>query len=471
MCWKQKINCLIQLSDIKKIYFVGIGGIGMSALARYFAGQKVQVSGYDKTSTSLTDTLQNNGIAVSFSDEVETAPKDVQLVVYTPAIPQDHPQLQYYRQQGYPVLKRSEVLELVSTGSFNICVAGTHGKTTISTMIAQILRHSEYGCNAFLGGISVNYNTNFWSNERNICVIEADEYDRSFLRLHPNVAIVSAMDADHLDIYGTEENLQNAFVDFTRKLKPGGLLITRAGLKRSYEMQAGQHLTYSLDDAASDVYAANITIRNGGYQFDAVLKDKRITGISLHMGGMHNVENSLAAIAVANSLGIAPEKIVHAVSEFKGVKRRFETIAKTDKVTYIDDYAHHPEELKALLNSTTQLFEGRNCTIVFQPHLFSRTKDFADEFATSLDIANHVILLPIYPARETPVEGVSSEMILERIKNPNKSIMTKPEFILYLEKQYLPSLHKDRSEVLITAGAGDIDALVAPIKEMITGLQ
>ena len=459
---------MIQLSDIQKIYFIGIGGIGMSALARYFQSQGIQVEGYDKTATPLTDSMIQSGIRICFTEEVNAAPKDVQLVVYTPAIPNDHAQLQYYREQGYPVQKRSEVLELISAGSYNICVAGTHGKTTISTMIAHILRHTGYGCNAFLGGISANYNTNFWNNERNVCVIEADEYDRSFLRLHPDIAVVSAMDADHLDIYGTEEALRQAFVDFTHKIKPGGLLLTKFGLKQQCEMKQDRHLTYSLQNDSADVYGASIRMKQGGYEFDVVMKDNPIENVQLNMGGMHNVENVVVAIAVAHALGIDNDAIKDAVNEFKGVKRRFEYIVKNDRLIYIDDYAHHPEELRALLTSARTLFKDKKCTVLFQPHLFSRTKDFADEFALSLDIANHVILLPIYPARETPVEGVTSELIFEKMKNDNKGIMTKPAFLSYLEHKYLPDLNTESGEVFITAGAGDIDTLVAPVKEKIS---
>lgn len=457
---------MIQLSDIQHIYFIGIGGIGMSALARYFQAQGIQVQGYDKTSTPLTDALIQSGINVCFTDSIELAPKDVQLVVYTPAIQDTHVQLQYFIKVGYPVLKRSEVLELVSSGSFNICVAGTHGKTTISTMIAHILRHTGYGCNAFLGGISTNYNTNFWSNVRNVCVIEADEYDRSFLRLHPDVAVVSAIDADHLDIYGTEEALQQAFMEFTRQVKPGGLLLTKFGLKQ-YEIKHDRHLTYSLQNDAADVYGANIRMKQGGYEFDVVMKDNLLDHVFLNMGGMHNVENAVVAIAAAHALGIENDRIKNAVQEFKGVKRRFEYIVRNKRIIYIDDYAHHPEELRALLSSARTLFTTKRCTIVFQPHLFSRTKDFADEFAESLEIADQVILLPLYPAREMPVEGVSSELIYKKIKNNHKHLMTKQDLLSYLEHEYLPNLNHDFGEVLITAGAGDIDALTRPIKEMI----
>lgn len=458
---------MIQLGDIKKVYFIGIGGIGMSALARYFHCRNVEVSGYDKTSTVLTKDLEESGIAIHYEDNIDLIPLDVQLVVFTPAIPESHKELQYYRQQGTPMMKRSEVLGIISSASFNICVAGTHGKTTISTMIAHILRHSQYGCNAFLGGISGNYNTNFWSSERNVSVIEADEYDRSFLRLHPDIAIISAMDADHLDIYGTEDALQQAFIEFSRQVKPDGLLISKFGLRRRRKLIAYKNLTYSLQNEAADIYVANIQMDNGSYTFDVMMKENMLDHVVLNMGGMYNIENAIAAIAVASQLGIENYKIKAAVEAFKGVKRRFEYIVKSESIVYIDDYAHHPEELKALLTGATTLFDGKKCTIVFQPHLFSRTRDMADEFARSLDLADEVILLPIYPAREQPIEGVSSRMILDRMINKNKKLMTKEEVVKYIEEKFMPGLNKEFGEVLITAGAGDIDGLIEPVKEII----
>ena len=460
---------MIQLDDINKVYFIGIGGIGMSALARYFHSRNAEVSGYDKTSTVLTKALEESGIAIHYEDNVNLLSPDVQLVVYTPAIPEGHSELQYYRQQGVPLMKRSEVLGIISSGSFNICVAGTHGKTTISTMIAHILRSSEYGCNAFLGGISTNYNTNFWSSERNVSVIEADEYDRSFLRLQPDIAIISAMDADHLDIYGTEEALQQAFIAFSQKVKPGGLLISKFDLRRRRKLVADNNLTYSLYNESADVYAANIRMHNGSYTFDVMMKDNMLDNVVLNMGGMYNIENAIAAITVASRLGIDNYNIKAAVGAFKGVKRRFEYIVKNDIIVYIDDYAHHPEELKALLTGATTLFHGRKCTIVFQPHLFSRTRDMADGFARSLDLADEVILLPIYPAREQPVEGVTSRMILDRMQNKNKKLMSKEEVLKYIEEKFMPAINKEFGEILITAGAGDIDELIKPLETIITG--
>ncbi len=373
---------MIQLNDIKKIYFIGIGGIGMSALARYFKSRGTVVSGYDKTVTQLTRQLESEGVDIHYEERVSDIPSDVQVVVYTPAMPKDHKELVHYQENNFLVLKRSEVLEIISNSSFNICIGGTHGKTTITTMVAHVLRSSGYGCNAFLGGISGNYQTNFWSHERNVCVIEADEYDRSFLRLSPDIAIISSMDADHLDIYGTEEALQEAFVQFGSNVKKGGLLLNKFGLKRGHDLKADQHLTYHLQDKNADVYAANIQMINGGYEFDVVQKDGILNGVILNMGGMHNIENAIAAIAVAHHLDIDVEKIKEAIRSFKGVKRRFEYImapgSNAGGIIMVDDYAHHPEELRALITGAKSLFSGSKCTLVFQPHLYSRTNDLAD---------------------------------------------------------------------------------------------
>ena len=490
------------LNEIQHVYFIGIGGIGMSAIARYFHSKGIEVSGYDRTATDLTKQLEAEGISIHYTEDVTTIPKDVDLVVYTPAVPKDHAELVYYRQQGYKVVKRSDVLQAISTHSFNICVAGTHGKTTISTMIAHILRYSGYGCNSFLGGISVNYHTNFWSSPNNVCVIEADEYDRSFLKLSPNIAIITAMDADHLDIYGDERSMQDAFIEFANKIKDGGLLITKFGLKRikahpvrfsggkatstqsslvevvdekpeSLNSKGGRelHITYSLQNDSADVFAQNIKIEDGGYEFDVNGKIA-LSNIQLRIGGMHNVENSLVAMVVASELGIDAEKIKAAVADFKGVRRRFEYIIPPKKKLQggyvepimIDDYAHHPEELRALLTSVRSLFPQRIVTVVFQPHLFTRTRDLADGFADVLSIADRVILLPIYPARELPIEGVSSEMILSKIDHAEKMMLTKEGLINWMRGH---EVNKEFGEVVVMAGAGDIDALVQPVKNII----
>jgi len=450
----------MDINNIKRIYFIGIGGIGMSALARYFNSKNVKVSGYDKTETALTKQLTKEGIAVHYEDNLDLIDKDAQLIVYTPAVPAEHKELNYYKQNNYLIVKRSDVLGEITKSSFNICVAGTHGKTTTSTMIAHILRNSDYGCNAFLGGIAVNYDNNFWSSENNVCVVEADEYDRSFLKLSPDVAIITAMDADHLDIYGTAEAMEQAFIDFSNKIKSNGLLISKFGLKRSNDLKASIHLHYSLQNKSADVYADSIKMNNGSYQFDIVMKDWILKDVVLNMGGMHNIENSVAAITVAHHLKIDDDKIKKAVADFKGVKRRFEYIIKNDQQVMIDDYAHHPEELRALISGAKALFNNKKCTVVFQPHLYTRTRDLADEFAASLDLADEVILLPIYPARELPIEGVSSEMILSKMKGNNKSVKTKENLLNWIKE--------NKTELLVTAGAGDIDMLVQPIKEILT---
>lgn len=450
----------------KQVYFIGIGGIGMSALARYFHTQGALVSGYDKTSTPLTRELEASGIGVHYNEDLTKVPQNAELVVYTPAIPKEHQELVYLQQQGYNVVKRSDVLQMISNSSFNICIAGTHGKTTITTMIAHLLRDSGYGCNAFLGGISVNYGTNFWSHERNVCVIEADEYDRSFLKLSPDIAVITAMDADHLDIYGTAEEMEKAFIEFTGKVKPSGKLVSKFGLKRGKDLLTPDRTTYSLQNESADVYADNIRMKSGSYTFDVVMKDNRLNDVVLHMGGMHNVENITAAIAVASSLGIENEKIKSAVENFRGVKRRFEYIIKTDNQVFIDDYAHHPEELRALITGAKSLFAGKTCTVIFQPHLFTRTRDHADGFAEVLDLADRVVLLPIYPARELPIEGVNSEMILERMKNPNRELVKKEDLMSWAQ-QYAKTWNKELGNVLVTAGAGDIDGELVGIKEIL----
>jgi UDP-N-acetylmuramate--alanine ligase len=459
---------------ISRIYFIGIGGIGMSALARYFLNKNVVVSGYDKTSTSLTQQMEAEGMHIHYEDNVNLIDKDADLVVYTPAIPKDHKEFNYYKNHNYELEKRSDVLQQITKDSFNICIAGTHGKTTISTMVAHILRHSLFGCNAFLGGISVNYHTNFWSSENNVSVVEADEYDRSFLKLSPDIASITAMDPDHLDIYGTKENMENAFVEFANKLKAGGLLLTRFGLPDKY-FTSPQHIRYSLQNDAADVYAQNVTMRNGGYEFDVIAKDWKLKNVKLHMGGMHNVENAIAAIFIAAYLKINPLKIINAIGTFKGVKRRFEYIISPLEATnhkynvvYIDDYAHHPAELKALIQGVKSLFGFKKCTVIFQPHLFSRTKDFSKEFAESLDMADRILLLPIYPARELPVEGITSQLILKEMKNKNAAVIPKEELLKYIGGDYLKSVQESSyGEVLVTAGAGDIDKLVQPIKEIL----
>jgi UDP-N-acetylmuramate--alanine ligase len=440
------------------LYFIGIGGIGMSAIARYFNTQGVKVSGYDKASTVLTKQLEAEGISIHYEDNISLIPKEVDLVVYTPAVPANHAGLQFYRNNNYKVVKRSDVLKIITESSFNICVAGTHGKTTVSTMIAHILRHSGFGCNAFLGGISANYQTNFWSDKKNVCVIEADEYDRSFLKLSPDIAVITAMDPDHLDIYGTAEEFENAFIQFSKKVKKRGILITKSGLSRSGEFTSEIHLTYSLHDCSADAYTSGLKVENCSYVFDIIATDWSLKEVTLHMGGLHNIENIVAAVYAAKQLGIEDQKIKDAVADFKGVKRRFEYVVKNSAHVLIDDYAHHPEELRALISGVRSLFEQK-VVMVFQPHLFSRTKDQAEGFAEVLDLCDEVILLPIYPARELPVEGVSSEMILDKMKITNKKVLSKTQVKDWVKKS--------QPKLLVMAGAGDIDVLIQEVKVLL----
>lgn len=450
---------------MNEVYFIGIGGIGMSAVARFFHEKGVKVSGYDKTATVLTKELEASGILVHYKENVEIIPKNADLVVYTPAIPADHQELVYYRENGYKVVKRSDVLQLITESSFNICIGGTHGKTTITTMVAHLLRDSGFGCNAFLGGIAVNYGVNFWNSTKNVCVIEADEYDRSFLKLSPDIAIITAMDADHLDIYGTPEAVEQAFIDFSGRIRKDGILIRQFGLKRAKELKGDNQISYSLQNESAGAYAKNIRMMQGSYEFDVVIEDEIIENVKLNMGGMHNVENAVAAITAASSLGIERNKIRAAVESFRGVKRRFEYIIKNNRLVFIDDYAHHPEELKALINGARSLFRGRKCTVIFQPHLYSRTRDLADGFATALDLADEVVLLPVYPARELPIAGVNSEMILDKMTIGNKSVKTKEDLMRWIKNEYAKEVNAEFGDVLITAGAGDIDMLVEPIKD------
>ncbi len=449
-------------ASLTTVYFIGIGGIGMSALARYFHSKGAMVSGYDRTQTPLTKELEERGMAIHYEENVDLIPKNAYIVVYTPAVPATHQELLYYREHHYKVVKRSDVLQWITESSFNICVAGTHGKTTITTMAAHLLRDSGYGCNAFLGGISANYQTNFWSSERNVCVVEADEYDRSFLKLVPDVAVITAMDADHLDIYGTAEEVEKAFVQFSQRVKGGGCLISKYGMKRSAELNAATHYTYSFKELKADVYAANIEIENASYRYDVVHKDWTLKDVVLYMGGLHNIENSIAAITIAKYLKIDDEKIRSAIGSFKGVKRRFEYIlspSSGDGTVLIDDYAHHPEELKALITGVRSLFGKEKCVVIFQPHLFSRTRDLAREFAQSLDLADEVILLPIYPARELPMEGVTSALIA--------GYMNKAKHVLLSKEEMKSWVKTEKPKLLVMCGAGDIDALVEPVKEIL----
>jgi UDP-N-acetylmuramate--alanine ligase len=448
------------LIDLKRIYFIGIGGIGMSALARYFNTQGVFVSGYDKTPTALTDSLVEEGISIHFEDDLNQIDKEATVIVYTTAIPSEHKELNFYRDNGYLVVKRSDVLQWVTENAFTIGIAGTHGKTTTTSMTAHILRHTGYGCNAFLGGIASNYDTNFWSHEKNVVVVEADEYDRSFLKLSPNIAVITAVDPDHLDIYGTAEEVLKAFGQYADKIKPGGTLIQKFGTTVETSATDKTISTYGYNHTEAGYHANALKVVDGSYVFDLVHPNGVLKNVVLNMGGLHNVENAIAAIAIALCLGIEDAKIIAAVADFKGVKRRFEYKVKTANKVLIDDYAHHPEELSALISGVKSIFPNQKMVLVFQPHLYSRTQDQSAGFSATLDQADEVILLPIYPARELPIPGVTSDMLLSAMTIEKKQVMSKEQLLAWAATT--------EDKLIVMAGAGDIDVCINQIKDILT---
>ena len=454
----------MNIENIHNVYFIGIGGIGMSAIARYFKSLNMNVAGYDKTPSALTNELINEGINIHFDDNVKnisklhTADIDNTLVIYTPAIPENNSELNYFKNHNFEIYKRSKVLGLIANNKQGIAVAGTHGKTTVSTLIAHILKQSKLDCSAFLGGISNNYNSNLLlSNKSNFVVVEADEFDKSFLQLYPYFAVVTSVDADHLDIYGDKKHLEKSFLKFISQIQKTGKLLIKKSVNITNELSSDvEKFTYSLNSKA-DFFANEITLINGTYFADIVTPDKIFKKVEIGLPGLFNVENSIAAFAVAYLLGVDENDIRAALITSKGVRRRFNYILKTDNLIYIDDYAHHPNELKACISSARELFPNKKLTGIFQPHLYSRTRDFATQFAKSLELLDSLILLDIYPARELPIEGVSSKIIFDKVNIDNKIICTKNELINILKEQDL--------QVLLTLGAGDIDRLVKPIKE------
>lgn len=454
---------------VEHIYFVGIGGIGMSALARYCNAKGKKVSGYDKTPSPITDALTAEGISLHFDENhipkyIKDADFQSVLIVYTPAVSQDSPQLTSFASKKWTVLKRAELLGVITEDAYTIAVAGTHGKTTTSCILAHILKYSDIYCTAFLGGISSNYNTNLILSESgDIVVVEADEYDRSFLKLSADISIITSLDADHLDIYNDVDDMKNTFKVFASNTKQNGMLLVNKSIDVDFEAPIdGSLMTYSSKVRADNI-AFNLRIEDGSQYFDANFKEIMpgqvyeyvLKDIQLQLPGKHNVENAIAAIVVASSLGAKPEKIKAAIKDFKGVKRRYDLHAK-GKYVYIDDYAHHPEEIKATLVATKEIFPEKKITVVFQPHLYSRTRDFAAEFGDSLSVADEVLLLDIYPAREMPIEGVNSEMLLTQVVDCEKSLLKKSDLV--------EELTNPKRELLLTLGAGDIDQFVEPLK-------
>ena len=453
------------MKQYSSLYFIGAGGIGMSALVRYFLAKGYRVAGYDRTSSPLTEALQSEGLEIVYDESVDLIPDycrdpKTTLVVYTPAIPATHAGLVYFREHGFKVVKRAELLGLITQSSKGLCFSGTHGKTTTSSMAAHIFHESPIGCNAFLGGILRNYNSNLiLSGHSPFTVIEADEYDRSFHWLHPYMAVVTATDPDHLDIYGTEEAYLESFAHFTSLIQPGGCLVIKKGIKLVPRVQEGVKVyTYSARDGG-DFHADNIRVGNGTILFDFVAPDGVVTGVELGVPVDINIENAVAAMAIARLNGVADDDMRRAMASFKGAKRRFEFWVKRDDRVMIDDYAHHPDELKASIRSVRALYPGRKLTVIFQPHLYSRTRDFAPQFAEALSMADQVILLDIYPARELPIPGVTSQLIFDRITCRDKE--------LCLREKLLERIKECNFDILLTMGAGDIDRLLPEIASIV----
>jgi len=498
------------IKGVRLVYFLGVGGIGMSAIARYFNSLDCKVVGYDKTKTILTEQLESEGIEIHYDENVDLIPlsikeqKEGTLVIYTPAIPKGNKELVYLKEQGIKLYKRSEVLGLISENYFTIAVAGTHGKTTTSSIVAHILNECGVNCIAFLGGISLNFNSNLLLNENSqtvllkennkgnllkdegvnsvsdnnqhrygVLVVEADEFDRSFLTLSPDIALITSIDADHLDIYGDKDAMKNAYSEFVGKIKKDGVLILKQECIDELIIREDIRVSSYSGTSPASASATNVTIKNGDYFVDIetidchpehVLREQKsrreIKDVKIGLPGIHNVENAIGAFAIADKLGIDRQKIKAALGSYKGVYRRFETHIKTDDIVYIDDYAHHPSELEMCINSAKELYPNKKITGIFQPHLYTRTRDFIDDFATSLSLLDELILLDIYPARELPIEGIDSELIKSKVTIPNKNVVAKEDLLAAISEKNI--------EVLLTMGAGDIDVFVQPIKKQLT---
>ena len=463
----------MNLEIYKHIYLLGVGGIGMSALARYFNAHGKKVSGYDKSKTLLTEKLEKEGIAIHYKDDINQIKKEVKearltelLVIYTPAIDEKNSEFLFFKEKGITPLKRSQVLGMITCQSFTIAIAGTHGKTTTATLLTHILKNSQIDCTAFLGGVSKDFDSNFiLAQTGNIVIVEADEYDRSFHHLYPDVAVITSVDEDHLDIYENKRALETAFQKFASQVKQKGFLLVQAGVRTKFKKpEDGVKMSYSATKKA-DYYASNIGIRNNKTKFDigvldilpGMVYEKKISNLLIDIPGKHNIENVLAASAVACLMGVSYDNVNNAISTFKGIKRRFEIHLQSERMTFIDDYAHHPKEVRMTIKAVKRLYKGKKIMVVFQPHLFSRTQDFADEFAESLSLADELILLEIYPAREKPIDGVTSKMLSQKCTIKNE-VCSKEELISTLQNKDI--------EVLLTLGAGDISTLVEPIKAL-----
>lgn len=457
----------MEMQKITSVYFVGVGGIGMSALSRYFEAKGKHVAGYDKTPSDLTAALINEGIRIHYMDDVALIPADCKqvdstLVVYTPAIPETHAELNYFRENGFTLMKRAQVLGEITRSERGLCVAGTHGKTTTSSMLAHLLKQSHVDCNAFLGGILKNYNSNLMlSDKSDLAVIEADEFDRSFHWLNPYMAVITAVDPDHLDIYGTPEAYRESFEHFTSLIRPDGCLVMKKGLQLQPRLPKGAKLyTYSATEEA-DFFARNIRIGNGDIVFDFVTPTGCIEDVKLGVPVKVNIENGVAAMALAQLNGVTDEEMKRGMASFAGPVRRFDFHLKSNDIVLLDDYAHHPAELKASIQSVKELYPDKKITGIFQPHLYTRTRDFAADFAASLSLLDELILLDIYPAREEPIPGVTSQLIFDQVTLKKKRMIKKEELLDLVKKEAADF------QVVLMLGAGNIDRLVEPVKQIL----
>lgn len=446
---------MISLDHIERIYFLGVGGIGMSALAHYFLAKDYEVAGYDRNRSEICISLENASCIIAYEDELITVPNSFKqsentLVVYTPAIPKTNCLLNYFKDNDFTICKRAEILAAITRNNKCLAIAGTHGKTTISCMLAYVLSDNKLDCSAFLGGIAIDFDSNFRLGSNDITVVEADEFDRSFLQLTPNWGLISSMDADHLDIYGTKKHLEESFQFFSEKVEDGNL-IAKEGLS------VRSKYTYALNSDAADFSAKNIRVEDGAYHFDIIYPKGKCENVISGLPGIHNVENALAAFAMSYSQGVPTKGIVASIASFSGVKRRFEYHVQTDTQVYIDDYAHHPKEIEVAIRSARDLYPNKKLTVIFQPHLFTRTRDFMNDFAKVLSAVDKIMLLDIYPARELPIEGVNSKVLLEKINCYEKGLYSKSEFPKVIAE----------TELLMTLGAGDIDVLIQPIKKFL----
>ncbi len=445
------------MANKKHIYLLGIGGIGMSALARYYNRNGYTVSGYDKTRTELTKKLETEGIEIHYTEDITKIPENPELIIYTPAVPKEHKEIQWLQKRGCELKKRAEVLGIISREKRALAVAGTHGKTTTTSLLTHILKVGGIDCTAFLGGIAENYGSNFVAGSSDFVVVEADEYDRSFLHLSPEIAAVTSTDADHLDIYGDADTmLESGFGAFVKKVNPEGFVF----LQNDAEVKSGHPQTFRYGINRGDYRAENIRVEDGWFTFDFKSEIENINDIKIALPGRHNIENATAAIAVAQQVGVTGEAVKEALRTFKGIKRRFEFLHRTKNSVYIDDYAHHPSELKAAIGAARELFPDKKITGIFQPHLYSRTQDFQDGFAAELSKLDEVILLDIYPARELPIPGVTSKIVFDKIENKRKKLMRKEEVSKELKTR--------KTEVIMTLGAGDIDTLRDEIKALMS---